>query len=192
MNTLTESRNRRFIPPNALECLLSQPWLSKRMLVKIFAWYSTEPLFHRPGILHWIIFNFSSGRKNRVSYTLPAWLGFIYLFNGKRTPNWGGGGNTCTVPSSCYPGVEGTRGKRLAQRWWTFLGKWRDNHIAERLYLSRTVDYVISQFIFFFFKNINNATDLRLIQPNLLRTAKTTVVSNSNQLYYYLYYVTSL
>jgi len=31
--------------------LLSPPWLSG-MLVKIFAWYSAEPLVHRPGILH--------------------------------------------------------------------------------------------------------------------------------------------
>lgn len=144
MNTPLESRNRRFIPPSALQCLLSQPWLSKRMLVKIFAWYSTEPLFHRPGILHWIIFNFSSGRKNRGSDTLTACLGLLYVFHGRRSPNWGKRGTQALSLSSCCPGVEGTRGR--GWRWWTFLGKWRDKHIAERLHLSGAV---ISCFFFF-------------------------------------------
>lgn len=122
MNTPMESRNRRFIPPSALQCLLSQPWLSKRMLVKIFAWYSTEPLFHRPGILHWIIFNFSSGRKNRVSYTLSAWLGFIYLFNGKSTPNWGAGGtHALSLPAATLGWRE--QGEEVSTKMMNFSGK---------------------------------------------------------------------
>lgn len=42
---------------------------------------------------------------------------------------------------------------------------------------------------FLFLKNINNFTDLWLIQPDGFRTAETTVVSDSNQLCCYLCWV---